>query len=246
MRLAIMSDLHYEFHRDGGRAFTASLDPTGIDALIVAGDLGTENVLAMALTMLCKRYPWVFYVPGNHEFYNTHRERVTRAVDKALRRSPNLSVLNRDIVEFEGQRFLGATLWFRKDDHAPKDDMTDFKVIRNFEGWVYEENAKSIEFFRRELRPGDIAISHHLPSPRSIAPAYSDHPLNPFFVCDIEDVIVSKQPVLWVHGHTHESLDYQIGPTRVVCNPFGYAAVEENTRFNQTFSVEVPGVTRVP
>lgn len=30
------------------------------------------------------------------------------------------------------------------------------------------------------------------------------------------------QPLAWIHGHLHESLDYMIGSTRVVCNPRGY------------------------
>jgi predicted phosphodiesterase len=42
-----------------------------------------------------------------------------------------------------------------------------------------------------------------------------------------------------VHGHTHESFDYEIGKTRVVCNPRGYASIEENRGFRPDFTVEV-------
>ncbi len=44
---------------------------------------------------------------------------------------------------------------------------------------------------------------------------------------------MDAQPQLWVHGHTHASLDYRIGATRVVCNPFGYARDEENPHFEE-------------
>jgi hypothetical protein len=46
---------------------------------------------------------------------------------------------------------------------------------------------------------------------------------------------------LWVHGHTHDSFDYTIKGTRVVCNPRGYArdGVNENPHFEPGFTVQV-------
>ena len=48
----------------------------------------------------------------------------------------------------------------------------------------------------------------------------------------------SRAP-LWVHGHTHDSADYTIGATRVLCNPRGYSGVELNPRFDPNLLVEV-------
>lgn len=42
------------------------------------------------------------------------------------------------------------------------------------------------------------------------------------FVSDLSDVIERHQPKLWIHGHTHTRFDYDVGATRVVCNPRGY------------------------
>ena len=39
MIVQLLSDLHLEMHRDDGRSFLASLDPSGVDLLIVAGDV---------------------------------------------------------------------------------------------------------------------------------------------------------------------------------------------------------------
>jgi hypothetical protein len=50
---------------------------------------------------------------------------------------------------------------------------------------------------------------------------------------------------LWVHGHMHESSDYQIGQCRVVCNPCGYmtrSGTVENRRFDPNFIVELPNI----
>lgn len=60
-----------------------------------------------------------------------------------------------------------------------------------------------------------------------------------FFVCDVEPLVAAAQPKLWIHGHTHESVDYRVGRTRVVCNPHGYAGHAVNARFDPRFTVEV-------
>jgi len=46
---------------------------------------------------------------------------------------------------------------------------------------------------------------------------------------------------LWIHGHTHDSFDYVVNGTRVVCNPRGYApnGVNENARFDANLCVDV-------
>lgn len=46
---------------------------------------------------------------------------------------------------------------------------------------------------------------------------------------------------LWIHGHTHDSFDYLLNGTRVVCNPRGYVkdGVNENPRFDPELMIEV-------
>jgi Icc-related predicted phosphoesterase len=44
---------------------------------------------------------------------------------------------------------------------------------------------------------------------------------------------------LWVHGHTHDSVDLDIAGTRVVCNPRGYAPDDLNPEFQPGLVVEV-------
>ena len=46
---------------------------------------------------------------------------------------------------------------------------------------------------------------------------------------------------LWIHGHTHDSFDYQVQGTRVLCNPRGYAkeGKVENALFDARLVVEV-------
>lgn len=50
-----------------------------------------------------------------------------------------------------------------------------------------------------------------------------------------------ERVALWIHGHTHDSFDYTVEGTRVLCNPRGYAknGVNENTSFHAGLVVQV-------
>lgn len=68
-----------------------------------------------------------------------------------------------------------------------------------------------------------IIMTHHAPSPHSISAEYEGSPLNAAFASDLNKFIIEHPQIrLWVHGHCHQSFDYILGETRVVCEPFGY------------------------
>jgi len=230
LRFLVASDLHFEFHRDGGRSLVESF-PKDVDAIVVAGDLSDAASLEDALDTLCAHFEHVVYLHGNHEFYGSDRAGVLRITETCARRHSGLHVLDKSVVTLGSVRFVGAPLWFRRNDAAPTRFMNDFRAIRDLETWVYDENAAAIEFFERTIQSGDVVVSHHLPSQRSVLPQWIGHPLNAFFVCELDALIEERAPALWIHGHTHDSVDYQLGRTRVLCNPFGYVRREENARF---------------
>lgn len=93
------------------------------------------------------------------------------------------------------------------------------------------------------VRGGDVVVTHHLPSPRSTHQKYTGSPLNRFFLAtmslELEQLMFDRKPALWVHGHTHETCDYRVGVTRVVCNPRGYDGHEINPAWDAGFTVEV-------
>ena len=237
LRIALMSDIHCEFHKDNGRSFVDSLYTDDLDVLILAGDINVaKNCLLMdSLGMFCAKFKKqkILYVHGNHEFYGTERGPALEKTAEAVRRNHNLIWLENDIAEIKGRRFLGTPLWFPYDPENIKyeKNLSDFSEIKNFREWVYAENKKSIDFLNKEANPGDIVITHHLPTGKSVPPQFVNSTLNRFFVCDAENIITGRMPALWIHGHTHSSNDYRIGESRIICNPFGYAAVEENSKF---------------
>jgi Icc-related predicted phosphoesterase len=243
MRLQILSDLHFEFHYDGGRSFVESLNPKGIDVLVLAGDLTVARDLKSALALMCKRFSGttVVYVHGNHEFYRSNHKFVTDETKKAQAANANLVWLDCSEVKLHGVNFLGAPLWFPYDvdNERIKHGLNDFSSIEDFESWVYVENARAVAYFKERIRPGDVVVSHHLPMQRCVHPKYTNHPLNPFFVCDMTEVVLERQPRLWICGHSHASARVEIGETTLLCNPFGYAGEALNPEFDSRLVIDV-------
>ena len=232
MKVQLLSDTHFEFHRDGGKSFVESM-PFETDVLVLAGDIAGPDLLEEALSRFAKRFPHVVAVLGNHDYWDVPQNEVRQIIERVTTQHPNLHVLDRQVVEIEGQRFVGATLWFAESVHAHAlaHGWSDFRKIPKFTDWVYQENDLARDFFEREIRPGDIVVSHYLPSWKSVAPMFRGLPTNCYFVTDMEQVIQDRRPAVWCHGHTHGSMDYRIQDTRILCNPFGYAGYEINPDF---------------
>jgi hypothetical protein len=65
-----------------------------------------------------------------------------------------------------------------------------------------------------------VVITHHLPGAGSVAERYRDDLGNAGFASHLDHLM--GKAALWVHGHTHDSFDYAVRGTRVLCNPRGY------------------------
>ena len=102
-----------------------------------------------------------------------------------------------------------------------------------------EECAFIEDEFAGAARDGTTAvvITHHAPTPRSIAPRFHGNALNPAFASNLERLIVRYQPALWIHGHMHNSVDVTLGETRVVANPAGYNR-GENPGYDPALCIE--------
>ena len=133
---------------------------------------------------------------------------------------------------------------------AAADTMNDYRLIRLSKTYrrlspsdTKALHSMSVRKLREFLVKGDpartIVVTHHAPSIRSIVDRYRPDPVSAAFASNMDDFILEHQPRLWIHGHTHESFDYQIGKTRVVCNPLGYASAEENKGFRPDYTLVV-------
>ena len=245
MKLQILSDLHLESFDNDYMDFLDEIQ-TDADVLAIAGDLTTKSTLDSVLSELCGRYSHVVYVLGNHEFYGGYNysdldKVVCEVITYRNQINPNFHYLDYGHVIIDGHKFIGNTMWFPDSTLArtKKNYLNDFNKIRGFESWVYHQNRTDSRSLFGNTEHDDIVITHHLPSFKSVNDIYKDSPLNCYFVNDMERLIANKQPKLWVHGHTHESCDYMIGDTRVICNPFGYKDHAENSGFNYNLVIDI-------
>ena len=245
MRIQLLSDLHtedYEFPVDflsGGEVQFPGADVLALCGDIVAVDGQGEERVRSVFEFLSRQAEHVLFVPGNHEYWGTkakpgtaeHSERILRSCIDPL---PNIQYLNNDEIVAGGVHFLAGTMWFPDNrlNQLYEKHWPDFENISGLYEWVYEYNRAFVALAGKAT-PETVVLTHHLPSERSVSPQFRESDWNRFFVCDMSRVITERKPRLWLHGHTHCSLDYQYEATRVICNPFGYSW-EHNADFATT------------
>jgi Icc-related predicted phosphoesterase len=66
-----------------------------------------------------------------------------------------------------------------------------------------------------------VVVTHMAPHELSLSKSRNIN-LDAAYASNLEDLIFTYQPTLWIHGHIHESRDYRVGETRIVSNPRGY------------------------
>jgi predicted phosphodiesterase len=253
MKLNILSDLHLGFE-----PFERPVNDA--DVVILAGDIARPREAAAWASGFAKP---VLYVAGNHEFYGNSIDGAAAELER-LCHGTHVHVLDDSELVIDGVRFLGTTLWTDFELSGAGElkaaAMAEAKrLIRDFSRIASGESGggtfspdDSTRLFRRHVdwlasrlataHDGPtVVITHHAPSPRSVHPRFAGSLLNACFVSDLERMLGADRACLWIHGHTHDSFDYRVNGTRVVCNPRGYAkaGVNENPRFDPDFTIDV-------
>jgi Icc-related predicted phosphoesterase len=252
MRLQIFSDVHVDVYP----AFTPHL-VDGVDAVVVAGDVceGIEDAMRWLRAGLGDRIPIVL-VAGNHEYFARLRPQ-ERLLGARTAPAHAINFLDDTSVTIGGVRFVGSTLWAdyelygadRRDEmiEVARRRMKDHRRILEEPGrFITPEESLALHRMARGFIDGCLAIphegptvvvTHNAPHPSSLAEKHRPNLASAAFISDLSAVIERHRPALWVHGHTHVSLDYRVGPTRIVCNPHGYG--DENPEFDPGLVVQV-------
>ncbi len=260
MKIRLQSDLHREFEE-------RKISSVGEDLLILAGDIDIHD-RGVRFAKKTARYIKVpsLVLCGNHEFYQNRKDRshtwestlvdcraAADHTDKVMK--GEATFLEDSAVEYEGVRFIGATLWtdmklYGDDPLVPwqvSSALNDYYSIYSdletpltTDQSIYRHGV-SREFITNALRqPFDgptVVLTHHAPSWLSVPEEFRGDKVSAGYASRLEELILDTKPVLWVHGHTHTPFDYMIGETRIVCNPKGYPG--ENTGFNPNLIIEV-------
>ena len=238
MKLHILSDLHLEFSN-----YQPHEAADEADVIVLAGDIWKKDHGLHWARSTWTEKP-IVYVPGNHEFYGVDR-RITLERIRTAAKELDIHLLDNDEVIIDGLRFLGCTLW----TDFVLFGVNDFRLILDGEGLftakqsaeLHGESVKWLEFKLKESFGGKtVVITHQAPSLESVVPKYKDDLLSACFASNLEHLMGFSE--LWIHGHMHDSLDYEINGTRVICNPRGYCRdgyKNENANFNPALIVDL-------
>jgi predicted phosphodiesterase len=107
----------------------------------------------------------------------------------------------------------------RKAHFSPEDSVVEHKLMLDTIKATVESNPKGKY----------VVIGHHAPSKLSTKPRYqNDTMVNGAYSSDLSEFILDHPGIkVWTHGHTHDTFDYMIGSTRILCNPRGYDGYED-------------------
>lgn len=282
MKINVISDLHLEFSDlvlPGGEVLILSGDVC--EAKHVKAEYDVNNILnegnpdtgnykrsdrwTRFFQEECTKYEKVFYVVGNHEHYGyTFHKTVPHLKDMM---PTNVTVLEKECMEYNGVLFLGATLWTDMNNfdqltlYHMKSMMNDYRQItmlneaksvyhRLIPEYTTTEHVKTKELFkfyleenrRRETPLPVVVLTHHAPSKLSTHPHYAnDTIMNGAYSSDLSEFILDNPEIrLWTHGHTHHTFEYKIGDTTIMCNPRGYVGYESRAQeFDPTYGFDI-------
>lgn len=253
LRLRVLSDLHLEF---------ADFVPPAVDcdAVILAGDIH-QGVAGLIWARRTFGPLPIVYVPGNHEYYGRDWDRLAGELARVAD-GEGIHLLDRGVVTLGGVRILGCTLWtdfdlFGADRRA--DSMAavgrtlfDYRYIESHGQRIVPEQTRQRHLADRAWLEEQLAahsgklwratavVTHMVPSMRSTAERYRALALSAGFASHL-DALVARAD-LWIHGHTHDSYDYDLEGCRVVCNPRGYQRPGrryENSAFDPALVVAI-------
>lgn len=261
MKVQLLSDLHLEYLEDvlaEGEATAGTIDFTMIvepaaPVLLMAGDIATLEcpLLPHFLQWVSARFENVYWVLGNHEFYNTKRVGMAVVKQRLAELCPqNVRILDNETVVLDDVAIIGSTLW----SHVPAECSRKVQTTVSDYRYVFGENERvvtvddtnrlheeSVAFLKNELEKYKgkytVVVTHHAPSMKgTIHPTYCGSPLNHAFATDLELV---RWPDVWCYGHTHYNATIDDMGCKIMSNQFGYEGEHDGRLYKFAFVIYV-------
>ncbi|AYV85089.1 MAG: metallophosphoesterase-like protein [Satyrvirus sp.] len=217
--------------------------------LALVGDIGNpyNTNLCNFFDKISDKYEKIFYVPGNHEYYNLAKLNFTKEqFDDELRKIcdnyENVVLLNNQTYMLDNIKIIGSTLW--SNVPATSADtisryMNDYHLIKTLNGNITVEdtnkwNKESVQFIENEIISAKnpcgvltIVLTHHAPlfsdnKNYTADPIYSDSPYKYGFHNDLK-YLMKKPVAVWLYGHTHYCSKFMSNNVIVATNQLGYS-----------------------
>ncbi|GGE05420.1 Calcineurin-like phosphoesterase [Gemmobacter megaterium] len=242
MKVLVTADVHLDAWQRAGRDPFPSLARalSTVDAVILAGDLTNNPRLrwSAALSRLSEIVApeKVYIFPGNHDYYHFRLD--GDDVLRGIVEDAGMNWAQKAGLEFDGVRFLCATLWTdfllsgskTTAQNAAWFAMNDYRQIsRNaagdllLPGHTSDLHAEHLAWLTDEISRSfagrTVIVTHHCPSPSATGEVDR---LTPAFTSNLDDWIIRHRPDLWLFGHTHRHLSGRVGRTRIMNISLGY------------------------
>lgn len=261
MNIRLLSDIHLEFGPLHLPVMEGEADDILVLAGDI-GVASKSSTYADFLVEMSGRFREVIYIMGNHEHYHGSILRSIPKIERTLEKRfgddlHNVNVMNNESISIDNVTFVCSTMWASYDNGNPMTlldadtMMNDHRLIRTGAGNPYQRKFKAKDAYAEHIKAKQFifntiaiekamgrkvcVVTHHAPSLESIHEKYRSGDsvkINGAYASNLDYDILEAAPDIWVHGHTHDSFDYMVGDTRVVCNPRGYFGHEENIAFN--------------
>ena len=267
MKCALLSDLHIEW-------VSGEFSLPDADVLCLVGDIisfspqiflssieesAAKRRFFELLNSATSKYKFVFYVPGNHEYYGTTFDDAKRQLQDLMSTYNNLVVLDNDRFVVDDVQFLGSTLWSSLNNRHPltviaaQQFLNDYSNIQKDPATLatvddfLDLHDKSVQWFNTVLNDSvtqnvnkTIVLTHYAPSFSSVNPRFVGDPSTGAFCSDLDNLILHNTCInVWAHGHTHWNVDYMLGSTRVLSNQKGSNRESISNMWRPNFTFEI-------
>ncbi len=252
-----ISDVHLELlFKNSVKVLTHYLQPKDqAKILVLAGDIGNPYTKDYQhfIQDMSQKFPKVFVIAGNHEFYSNKivetKQKMKEVCDgiNATNSNTNVSFLDNSWEDYEGERFIGTTLWSHIS--KPQYQINDTKNIHDFDVKTYndlhEESKRFLEGAFASCKTDNVkttVITHHLPFYELTHAEYKGHfytNYSQWFNARLDGMIFENKEVIsrWIYGHTHKRSVQRHYDIDFYCNPLGYSG--ENGEIDETINCTI-------
>jgi len=254
MKFQLVSDLHLEKY-DKLPSFNKLIEPKAPN-LILAGDICfvKHPNFKPFFQELSKHFIQIFFVPGNHEYYDTQYHynslaEIELIIKDKLSHLSNIIVLQKKFKNLGSNIvIIGATLWSylsQKDMIEPMKLLTETNFILYKKKLMLHPNITNDVHLKHKQWLNDtldslkgkriIVVTHYLPSKRCIARKYKYDTFIKSYYSNCDHLV--KKATIWCAGHTHIPMKKILGKVPVYINSCGY--LWETNHYKKDFVFEV-------
>jgi len=252
MKIQYCSDLHLEF-KDNERYLRENpIEPEG-EILLLAGDIMPFSHIkdhSSFFDYVSKYFKFVYWIPGNHEYYHSDVEQYISPLRQAIRK--NVFLVNNQTLQYKGVNLIFSTLWSKishQNEWTIERSVTDFYCIK-FHGkkftpmyfnQMHQTDLNYITNSLEAIKEGNtIVVSHHVPTLIHYPEPFLHSNINEAFAVDLTTFIDTSGVDYWIYGHHHtNNPPFKIGKTEMLTNQLGYVRHNEHRFYQKSTCIEI-------